>query len=305
MKNANYILLLSLAFIFSFNGQSLEAKQPTVTENGKLIVFILAGQSNMEGKGSPVPLTWQLGQEKYRSRYTHLIENGDYEAFLNKVKETTDADNPRSHPTYLWSKRKDVWINYLDKRGELSVGYGSGQGLGPELNFGHEMGNHFDDQVLIIKTAWGGRALARGFLPPSSRLTDQEYAKQNQELNTANRKWNIEQEQKVNEFNAKIEQENKTAEKKKKPRKFKPRKILTDEEYIAVYGKDYRKMVTEVNECLDNLKERFPGSTVRAMRLRASSGFRADPLPEECRKCTRFQSRCSRNSYCRFWFCRS
>ncbi len=259
MKNAHSKLLLLLAVFFLFNGQSLPAEQPHDGANGKLKVFILAGQSNMEGKGSPVPLSWQLGQEKFRTRYTHFIENGDYDEFLNKVNETTDADNPKSQPTYLWSKRKDVWINYLEKRGELSVGFGSGQGFGPEYNFGHEMGNHFDEQVLIIKTAWGGRALARGFLPPSSRLTDQEYAKQNQKLNAANRKWNIEQEQKVNEFNANIEQENKTAEKKNKSRKFKPRKLLTDEEYIAMFGKDYRNMVTEVNECLGNLKERFPG----------------------------------------------
>ena len=40
--------------------------------------------------------------------------------------------------------------------------------IGPELQFGHVMGDYFDDQVLIIKTAWGGKSLAVDFRPPSA-----------------------------------------------------------------------------------------------------------------------------------------
>ena len=138
----------------------------------------LAGQSNMEGKGFPEPLAWQVSQEKYRERYTHFIKDGDYEAFTKKVAETTDPNDKRKTPTYLWSTRKDVWINYLDKHGDLTVGYGTPrEGFGPEYNFGHVVGNHYEEQVLLIKASWGGRALARGFLPPSSMLSDKEYAK--------------------------------------------------------------------------------------------------------------------------------
>ena len=39
------------------------------------------------------------------------------------------------------------------------------------------VGNHYEEQVLLIKASWGGRALARGFLPPSSMLSDKEYIK--------------------------------------------------------------------------------------------------------------------------------
>ncbi|MDP6903433.1 MAG: sialate O-acetylesterase [Verrucomicrobiota bacterium] len=138
----------------------------------------LAGQSNMEGKGFPEPLAWQVSQEKYRERYTHFIKDGDYEAFTKKVAETTDPNDKRKTPTYLWSTRKDVWINYLDKHGDLTVGYGTPrEGFGPEYNFGHVVGNHYEEQVLLIKASWGGRALARGFLPPSSMLSDKEYIK--------------------------------------------------------------------------------------------------------------------------------
>ncbi|MCH8285095.1 hypothetical protein IIB79_01035, partial [candidate division KSB1 bacterium] len=148
------------------------------TSKEKLKVFILAGQSNMEGRGFPGPLVWQVSQKKYRERYTHFIKDGDYDRFSKKVAQAIDPNDPRKPATYLWSTRRDVWINYLGKHGDLTVGYGAPrEGFGPELNFGHLMGNHYDEQVLIIKTSWGGRALARGFLPPSSMLSDEVYAK--------------------------------------------------------------------------------------------------------------------------------
>ncbi len=40
--------------------------------------------------------------------------------------------------------------------------------IGPELQFGHIMGCYHDEQVLLIKTAMGNRALAWDFRPPSS-----------------------------------------------------------------------------------------------------------------------------------------
>lgn len=40
--------------------------------------------------------------------------------------------------------------------------------IGPELQFGHIMGHYHGEQVLLIKTAMGNRALAWDFRPPSS-----------------------------------------------------------------------------------------------------------------------------------------
>jgi hypothetical protein len=41
--------------------------------------------------------------------------------------------------------------------------------IGPELQFGHVVGNYYkSNQVLLIKTAWGGISLFEGFRPPSS-----------------------------------------------------------------------------------------------------------------------------------------
>ena len=230
------------------------------TSDKPIKVFILAGQSNMEGRGFPDPLTWQVGQEEYRERYTHFIKDGDYDAFLAKVEATRDPEDPRKKPTFLWSTRKDVWINYLGKYGDLTVGYGApADGFGPEFNFGHTVGNAIDEQVLIIKTSWGGRALAKGFLPPSSMETDDVYAKMADELNAKNKAWNEEQPAKVEAYNKRITEQNKTAEKKKSLRKFRPREMITHEAFKEQYGKDYRNMVKEVHECLANIKDRFPG----------------------------------------------
>ncbi len=245
------ILTLSLGLILGLSAWSANKKP--------VKVFILAGQSNMEGRGFPEPLAWQVSQKKYRERYTHFIKDGDFEAFTKKVAETTDPNDRGTPPTYLWSTRHDVWINYLGKHGDLTVGYGAPrEGFGPEFNFGHVVGNHFDEQVLLIKASWGGRALARGFLPPSSMLSDVEYAKLAAGQNAENKAWNDAEPAKIEAYNRRVTEENKTAKKKKRLRTFKPRERVTTAQYKEQFGKDYRNMVSEVHGCLGELGKRFP-----------------------------------------------
>ncbi|MEM7391953.1 MAG: sialate O-acetylesterase [Verrucomicrobiota bacterium] len=246
------IVLMAVVWLTAVSGWTEEIKGPVK-------VFILAGQSNMEGRGFPEPLAWQTTQKKFRERWTHFIKDGDFEAFNKKVKETRDPNDWRKPPTYLWSTRQDVWINYLGKHGDLTVGYGAPKnGFGPEFNFGHVMGNHYDEQVLLIKASWGGRALARGFLPPSSMLSDEEYAAMAEKQNAENRAWNEAEPAKVEAYNQRITEQNKTAKKKKGLRTFKPRPMVTTEEYKAQFGRDYRNMVKEVHDCLADLSHRFP-----------------------------------------------
>ncbi len=214
-----------LLFVIASSPQALAEDYPASTSKKPVKVFILAGQSNMQGKGFPEPMVWQLGQEEYRERYTHLIQGGDYQAFLAKVTATRDPDQPRESPTYLWSERKDVWINYLERRGNLKVGYGTPRdGFGPELNFGHVVGNHFDEQVLIIKTSWGGRAIAKGFMPPSAMHSDEEFAAMTKALNDKNHKWNEEEPARIAKYNERIAKENAKGGKTKRPRKRKPQR---------------------------------------------------------------------------------
>jgi len=55
------------------------------------------------------------------------------------------------------------------QQGWLTTGYGASEGhIGPEYGFGFTVGDVYEDPVLLIKSAWGGRSLSVNFLPPSS-----------------------------------------------------------------------------------------------------------------------------------------
>ena len=125
-----------------------------------LQVFILAGQSNMEGHAK--------------------VETFDY-----------IGDDPKTAPLLKQMRNADgtprvcdgAWISYLTGSGEnngegfgkLTAGYGSrrnpaedGGKIGPEFTFGLAMDAAFEAPVLIIKTAWGGKSLFYDYRPPSA-----------------------------------------------------------------------------------------------------------------------------------------
>jgi hypothetical protein len=119
----------------------------------KVKVFILVGQSNMVGHGEidPVgtPGTLQYTYNHDPVTYAHL-RNGSN-----------------------WAVRDDAWIWYNRDgtlvKGGHTVGYGvSSDQIGPELQFGHAMGQHYGQKVLLIKAAWGGKSLQTDFRPPSA-----------------------------------------------------------------------------------------------------------------------------------------
>ena len=72
-----------------------------------------------------------------------------------------------------WRSRDDVWYRGVVTAGAnkwLAPGCGANDGqIGPELGFGHMVGNHHDEPVLILKTSQGNRSLAWDFLPPGSQ----------------------------------------------------------------------------------------------------------------------------------------
>ena len=98
-------------------------------------VFILAGQSNMEGKAPNALLDHQATDPKTRDLFAHLRKDDK------------------------WIVRDDVFIKFLDRKGPLTIGYGSPGRTGVELEFGTVMGNHFEEPVILIKAAWGGHSL--------------------------------------------------------------------------------------------------------------------------------------------------
>ena len=236
-------------------------------------VFILAGQSNMEGKGFPEPLAYQVSQEKYQRRYTHFIQDGDYAAFTRLHAESKKSDE--RNPVYRWSVRDDVWVNYLDRRGNLTVGFAApDKAFGPEYNFGHVMGDHFEEQVLLIKTAWGGKALGRSFLPPSAPLpTAEEFEEMAAAQNEGLKKRNARDAEKMREQN----------EQDGKQRVFTPQPLVTVADVRQPYGHYYREMIREVRDTLAEIKLRFPAYRGQGVELAGFVWFqgwndRVDPV---------------------------
>ena len=145
--------LLTLVLSLPLLSTAADAKKP-------IKVFILAGQSNMEGHAK--------------------VETFDY-----------IGDDPATAPLLKQMRGPDgaprvcdgAWISYLTGMGEnkgegfgkLTAGYGSrrnpaedGGKIGPEFTFGITMDDAFAEPVLIIKTAWGGKSLYYDFRPPSA-----------------------------------------------------------------------------------------------------------------------------------------
>ena len=119
-------------------------------------VFILAGQSNMEGHGF-------IKADPKRNEGKGSLE------YLTKDKGTADKYKHLLGKDGNWVVSDDVWIHYLDRKGKLTVGYGAKEDrIGPELGFGHVIGEAYEEPILLIKLAWGGKSLAKDFRPPSS-----------------------------------------------------------------------------------------------------------------------------------------
>lgn len=125
-------------------------------EKKPIKVFILAGQSNMEGAGV-------IKADPQRNGGKGSLE------YLVKDPATAKHFAPLVDNDGQWRTRDDVWISYLDRQGPLTVGYGARkETIGPELGFGWVMGDALDEPVLLIKCAWGGKSLAVDFRPPSA-----------------------------------------------------------------------------------------------------------------------------------------
>ena len=142
-------ILLSVVGALAICGTAMQAA------GGPLKVYLLVGQSNMQGHAQ-VRTFDHIGMDPKTAPILKAIRNADG---TPKVCE-------------------DVWISSVDtaapgseRHGRLTAGYGaSGRGLkiGPELTFGIYMKQHVDEPILIIKTAWGGKSLNTDFRPPSA-----------------------------------------------------------------------------------------------------------------------------------------
>ncbi|HSI12074.1 MAG TPA: sialate O-acetylesterase [Chthoniobacter sp.] len=136
-------------------------------------VFILAGQSNMEGQGF---IAADPKRNDGKGSLEYVVKDP---ATAAHFKQLVDA---QGH----WRSRDNVWITYLDRTGPLTVGYGvNKERIGPELGFGWVMGDAAGGApVLLIKCAWGGKSLAVDFRPPSAGKIPYELSAKEQEALT-------------------------------------------------------------------------------------------------------------------------
>ena len=115
-----------------------------------LKVYILAGQSNMQGHATFKTLPYMREDPATLALYNRLVDKDG---------------KPIVH--------ENVQISLLTtdgtKQGPLTAGFGASQDkLGPELAFGATMHEKLQEPILIIKTAWGGKSLHTDFRPPSA-----------------------------------------------------------------------------------------------------------------------------------------
>lgn len=136
-------------------------------------VFLLAGQSNMVGygrietgvgdrNGTIGSLRYQVDQDP--DRYRHLVDDdGSW-----KVRDDV----------WVWSRQSEFIYQPPGSRdrfatGNLTAGFGhdahaARSALGPELGFGHVLGDFYDEQVVLVKAAWGAATLAVHFRSPTA-----------------------------------------------------------------------------------------------------------------------------------------
>lgn len=119
-----------------------------------LKVYILAGQSNMQGSA-------------HQSTFAAIGDDPETAGLLGEILD------PLGHPVVC----DNAWITYLTgdrdgdavRHGKVKVGYGfDEERIGPEYGFGITIDRALDEPVLILKTAWGGKSLAVDFRPPSA-----------------------------------------------------------------------------------------------------------------------------------------
>ncbi len=129
---------------------------PGLIQADPLKIYILAGQSNMEGHA-------------HVRTFPHVAMDPKTKPLSDLMQD--ESGQPRT--------AERTWISYLGAKkvekslleGKLTAGFGApvrGPKIGPEFTFGLTLEKRMDNPILLIKTAWGGRNLSTNFRPPSA-----------------------------------------------------------------------------------------------------------------------------------------
>ena len=150
------------ALVFATGCNALPASSSNAVQ-----VFILAGQSNMEGQGV-VDMDHPRNYNGGKGILKNVMANPKNAARYSHLKDAKGN----------WTVRDDVFVRFRNRQGVMAggltigfTGYGSENNrhhIGPELQIGHQLGDAIGTPVLLIKTAWGGKSLHKDFRPPSA-----------------------------------------------------------------------------------------------------------------------------------------
>jgi len=128
------------AIILGYAGASLAG-------GSTLKIYILAGQSNMQGHATPSTFPDMAADPASRELYAKLVDESGNARVYEQVRVVSPGGA---------------------KHGPLTVGFGANDGkIGPELGFGVTMYGNLNEPILIIKEAWGGKSLNNDFRSPS------------------------------------------------------------------------------------------------------------------------------------------
>jgi alpha-galactosidase len=170
-------------------------------------LFVMAGQSNAEGKAKTDLWDYQAEAPDTKDFFAHFRKDGK------------------------WIVRDDVFIKFLGRHGNLTVGYGSPGCTSSELEFGFILGDYYQEPVIVIKTAWGGHSLYQKFRSPSAGMPAED----------------------------RLEKELENA-RKKNPK-------ATMEDIKAQYGISYRNMMSEIKDLQENYATLFPAMKGKKLEI--------------------------------------
>ena len=185
-----------LAALALASGPLAALAAPVAAAAGPLKVFVLAGQSNMEGQAEVSKIC--TGVEPGKCAKAGAEMNGTLTYQLTDPRTAAEFAPCWDKATKNWTVLPDVkiWFNEKGKVpaipgcplgcpvdvdggtfGDMSIGFGVGghtdmgdrPHIGPEYGFGFALHAAMNGEpVLIVKTAWGGKTLCGDYLPPSS-----------------------------------------------------------------------------------------------------------------------------------------
>jgi alpha-galactosidase len=118
-----------------------------------LQIYILAGQSNMQGHA-------------HVRTFEHLAMDQASKPLLEKM---LNPDGSHHVCDRIWISSIGCADN--EQIGKLTTGFGASQNgpkIGPEFTFGLTIQEYVPGKILLIKTSWGGKSLNTDFRPPSA-----------------------------------------------------------------------------------------------------------------------------------------